>query len=541
MKELKLKIIIAVSFMLISCVIFLLMSGMSAFAEETTLPDSFEEGVADAIEGMEHLPPSWWNEEQALEMAIEKVKQIQVNGELINADWDGEYEYYTLALGTSDKSYNEDSRYSAYFTFYKEEPTFYLESETSSYILCDAYYGIHLMLEDNGSGGMNIYSTTGSKNQPYDYVNSSNKGFRIFEFDENEETGENIVSYYHMTYGTYHCYSKSNLDPSLWDSLGLKAPEVIRDKSVSMNVYFNPSLSGVVDRSFYSNDELFYNKAFTMIIENNSSFPVQYRFAIVPEGVTSINIPSHSDYATASDAVYVFMSKEWVYATDTTDEVNWYNEVPRKQYKATDWHYVGKGETINQRFLWSQIPVNAGTNYNVIVQAVPIEWDCASQMTVSPAAEVYEDLYQFVPANAQTVYSSTFNVKYLGDVQYNYKDTSYGIVPYSSWEDFQRASFSYDAYYDDNGEVIGGSVNLYDDPNSWVNVPTDFGHGTGSLDFDFDVDDLSLDDVKAILDESETYFNFLGVVFAWLPSWFWGTILFGIISLVLIGVVKAIL
>lgn len=512
--------------------VLLVPCGIVAYAEETTLPDSFEEGVADAIEGMEHLPPSWWDEEQALEMAIEQVKQINVNGELINADWDGEYEYYTLALGCITQSFDENGRYSAYFTFYKEEPIFYLESESSKYILCDAYYGIHLMIEDNGSGGMNISSTTGSKAQPYDYVNSSNKGYRIFEVEEDADTGDNIVSYYHMTYGSYHCYSKSNLDPSLWDSLGLKAPEVVEDNSVNLSVSFNPTLSGAVDRIVVQNGVSAESNYFSMQITNNSSSNAQFVFAVVPSGsglnLSSAQINRNTGFdMTAANGVFYYTSKEWVWSPTMAVKNNMSALTLTKYYQSSAWHVVKGKSTYSRSFNWNQLDLQAGVEYDAVVWAVSTDCDIPIRNFSNSLADYYIDI-----AAGAEVYRSTFNVP--NPVVYDSSNEEFGNVSNNGIADIVKdgdVAFGYED--EETGETVIEDIYYQDKVEEWADWERVY--------LEKDVTDFSFDDLTGILSNSHSYFDFLSIVFGWLPSWFWGLIIFGLSSIIVIGIVKAIL
>ncbi len=523
MKELKLKTIIAVSLMLISCILMLLMSGLSAFAEDTTLPDGWEDAIFEEL-GYEHAPPSWWDEEQALEMAIEQVKQLQVSGEYVNADWDGEYMYYTLALGTVNKNFEEDSRYSAYFTFYKEEPTFYLESESSNYILCDAYYGIHLLIEDNGSGGMYIYSTTGSKSQPYDYVNSSNKGFRIFEFEEDEETGENIVSYYHMTYGTYHCYSKSNLEPSIWENLGLKAPDVVEDNRLNITVDFTPSLSGPVDRTTIQNGVEVQSDVFLMNVVNRSSVGVQFLMAILPEG-DSIDFSDmwttggSSGLPNTVNPVYTFMRKNWHY-TRSCNLINGYFA----------WHKISSGGAFTNPFSWSSMNLKANTNYDVVLYAVRNDYQYPS-MNLS---EMSTNTYGIDFSKCELVYRSTFSLS--NPAEYNPSETLWNNVPNDSYTDLDSLADSAYGYVDDSGEVIIGN---YDASDGFLNIDSNNSSGSHGGNGSYRIDQSSVNNgFSSLASMCSSYFNLLSSAFGIFPVWLWSIICISIFTIIVVGLIK---
>ncbi len=513
------------------------MSGLSAFAEDTTLPDGWEDAIFEEL-GYEHAPPSWWNEEQALEMAIEKVKQIQDNGEYVNADWDGKYEYYTLALGTSDKSYNEDSRFSAYFTFYKDEPSFYLESESSNYILCDAYYGIHLMIEDNGSGGMNIYSTTGSKNQPYDYVNSSNKGYRIFEVEENEETGEKIVSYYHMTYGTYHCYSKSNLEPSIWESLGLKAPEVLED-SVNLSVSFTPSLSGEVDRIVEQNGVSAESDYFSMSITNNSSKNAQFVFAVVPSGnglaLSNAPIDSNTGFSMSnSTAKYYYTCKEWVWAPTIAYKNNLHSFTLTKYYQSCAWHIVGGGSTYTRSFNWNQLNLEKDVVYDAVVYAISTDSDVPISNFTNSNHEYYLDIF-----SGKEVYRSSFSLP--NPVTYDSSNSEFGNTSNTGISGVINGLLNAEGYVDsETGETVIEDVyysDVLDKYQEWNSEERIIRNDDGSFNFE----GFNLDSVSNMLNMSKGVFGFFQNVVTFMPSWFWALILTGVTCLVAVGIIKALL
>lgn len=293
----------------------------------------------------------------------------------------------------------------------------------------------------------------------------------------------------------------------------------ITSSPFDIQVNFSPALSGEVDRSFLANGQTCYSQSITMTVKNNSRTSIQYSMAIY-----------RADDIYYDNPVFRYLSAGgFVYSSDLTNQQNYFNQVPRLFYKKSQWLYLAPHEQTVQVIKYSQLPLEQQKNYRVVVKAVATNFDYATDFVMQEFDDVYSDLYQL--PSSTIVYNSVFSIKYLADCPYDYNDTSNGITPYKSNDDFQRAYYTYSQYADDNGVIQNGGFNLWDNPDSWVHHP----NGTSTERIRFS--DSSVDS-GTFIRESNGILAFFSNFFGFLPPEIRALFTFGVTAIVAVIIIK---
>jgi len=312
---------------------------------------------------------------------------------------------------------------------------------------------------------------------------------------------------------------------------------------LDVSVSFSPSLSGNVDRSVGSGSNISYLQNLSMTINNNSSFPCQYKFYIIKtnqsshrpwsaSGSDSSSVVAQHQTVYDDDPVFIYYSNEWVYSANLDNSSDWYNGHPQKQNKSTEWHYLSSNSSNVINFKFSQINLQEGESYTAIVEAVRNDYDCASRLWVSAATSegVYPEYKQLSIDDKISVYSSSFTMLQYSDVKYDHNDNSNGINPYSNYSDLESYNWSYNAK-EENGVTDYTNKNLYTDSNSWYRQS-------------YNTSNISYPSSSSSFNSSTTYISsflsFVSSVLGYFPSSIFNIYALGMTSLVVIVLIKVV-
>ena len=232
-----------------------------------------------------------------------------------------------------------------------------------------------------------------------------------------------------------------------------------------------------------------------------------------------------------------------------------------KQYKGCTWHYLASGGVDEQFFKYSQINFKANQTYTVIVEAVPNDSGIASLFFESNCrvhssnAPVGSDQYVLSDDAIEQVYLSTFQITNLSDVTYNPSDSSNGIIPNSSHEDYARSVNSRDAFETENGTIDYTSYSAYDDPDSWLNDPkiksSDEWRALGNVFYDDGVTSLAYASyssgssftpalVSNLSSSIANYGSFLQSIFSYFPAGVFAIFNLALVMVVIIAIIKVV-
>lgn len=317
--------------------------------------------------------------------------------------------------------------------------------------------------------------------------------------------------------------------------------------ALNVDVSFSPALIGEVDRSFVNNGKTYYDKSFEMTVTNNSSQSIQYRMGIF-EGEHSSFPSFNTNTCYGSGLKFLYLSKEWLYSNDISNmKTPDLYSTNLLQLHAVQWHYLAPGESTVQLFNWSQIDLQQSSNYSVVVEASLTPYSYASNNILydddNPNrfddTDVTSDKWSSVKAlkfdSFATVYNSSFSVKYLGDVTYDPSDTSNGIIANNSYDDFNREYYQRDASVDSEGTTDFSSVDVYNDPASWLNSPDDYLHNYQE---DRNPNISSDTSFFSLIGGISNVYDFLRYSLSILPSEVYMIILSSIFVVIFIGIIK---
>lgn len=334
---------------------------------------------------------------------------------------------------------------------------------------------------------------------------------------------------------------------------------------LNVSVEFQPDLSGSVDRTITNGSGASgLSQGFNMTVSNNGRVPCQYRMAIF-EGTSILAYPSGGIYSDTDNCIYAYLTKQWVMAADISTMRHIYAyETATKQFTSCNWHYLAAGTTDEQFFKFSQINFKPNVEYTVIVEVVPNSGGMTSiYFTGNTLARgdgehaMDSSFEQYILSNddIEVVHRSTFTIPNLSDVTYNPDDSSNGLIPNSSHEDYARAINTRDAYEKEDGTIDYSSYNAYDDPNSWINDPkiksSEEWYALGNTFYDDGVTSLSYSgssfgsgfvpaSVGSLGTGVANFGLFLTSVFGLLPPAFSSLLTIGLITIVIIGIIKAV-
>ena len=346
---------------------------------------------------------------------------------------------------------------------------------------------------------------------------------------------------------TYQYYINFSRDTVLYD-VETNLGEVT--ESCPLVFDFAPALSGTVERSYTNNGITYYSDTIIMGVTNTSGDNWAYNLCIL-------------DYY--GNVVYQFLSYEWQRTFDISDQelrqaqFTWGRD-QQTQLIGCDWHLVYGNTSEVQNFKWSQLPIKQDTTYTLEITAYKVS-SGNSQDTLGRvySYNVNDPLEPISPTSLVTAYTSTFTVSHLSDVVYDYTDDSNGIIPYQSQEDYIKARLTRLAVKDENNNIDYKNYSAYEDQNSWYN--------TGAVKANYDKVAQIIEDARAgnrsftnnslfsdgtgfsgaavnfnsLSGVFNQWFGFVKTFFSYFPSAFWVIIYFGLVTLIVVGIVKKVL
>ena len=220
---------------------------------------------------------------------------------------------------------------------------------------------------------------------------------------------------------------------------------------------------------------------------------------------------------------FYLMYKEWVYAPKITGSISGQFKAFEGEYsQASAWHIVNGNSTYTRNFSWSQINIQAGTSYDVVVLAIPTDFSKPSIVFSQSTCDHYLDT-----STGSEVFRSTFTVP--NPAKYDSTNSEFGNIVGSIPK---AESMKADAYVDENGEVVVEDISssgLHSDRSTWE---------PGIIESD---GNFSLSDIADNLTMPIDYFNFFMSFFYILPAWVIAALAFSLTALVAIGIIKALL
>lgn len=409
---------------------------------------------------------------------------------ILNEYGQHDYYFYSVYMTASEyEKYISGSSYEInfrYVDFDSDVPLYessYILHYKGHYAYCTFTYdstsdSYHNFVSSSNSYGRNFiyYKNTGST------IVVNNLNFYVSDYDNEDYCDERI--YY------YQCTNIPDF-PFFYD---FDAAGSVLD----VQVRFSPDLTGSVDRSFTDSEGSVYLRSdLSMRVNNFSKFPIQYMMDIRPAD-------------SATDFVFRYYKNDWVYAPNIDSAGNYWNQIPQKQQKATNCHYVGSGQVDVVNFNFNQINLVEGIEYIVEVYAARNDYGLASELAVSSVEDVYPELYQ---VQYTLVHESVFSMKQYSDVKYDSTNNSNGVLPYD-FELGQKYEHSYNAVEKEDGEIDYTGKDVYSDKDSWYHKPIDDNTQGGS----FSSSTSSSNGFSNFAKSFQNFFGFIRYMFNFLPK-----------------------
>ena len=290
---------------------------------------------------------------------------------------------------------------------------------------------------------------------------------------------------------------------------------------LDVQVGFSPSLKLNIDReSIDSNGNRLMGQDLKMKVLNNSSKPIQFQMYIQPY----VN-------GELSDRIFqLYREPDYFYSYNLTNGSDFATGSIIKMCKPVKWFYLNPGEKFEQVIQWSQLPLESLGHYQCIVEAVFNPYDLATEAFCNNDFD--REMYVINKENIEVVYSQEFSVIDLFDVPYNPDNKANGILPNFSDYDRELLDKQWNSFYDENNVFHGSSGNLITDKDSWYNNPVLPSYNNEVY---FENPDSNNYDLSS---QASGYFSMVRTVLSFFPSWFWSMFSFGLLSLIIIGILK---
>lgn len=457
------------------------------------------------------------------------------------------YSYNKLLTFTSN--YNTIKNTANYFSMtYKQKTTSSYDYQNMCFYYDSADVtidGNHIVIDNMVNGRIHSWCTYDNTDIYHYYLGKIDFDFDTFTFKFWDENGE--------TYDLRYLYQASWPVTDIWNVY--TNIEDISSSGGSIDVTFNPSLTGVVTRSSINDNGVSgLSNYFSMDITNNTAYGCQYRMMIKDTNGQPVTTYTQGDsdtdyqpywetgFSVNDDGSFVFINDEWIYVSPTI------GGGVCKALKPSEWHYISSGDSVHQDFSWSQFDFKKDHTYICMVYAITNDLGCATALDSYRAglAQKYSS-YCLDFTTQALVYQTVFTIS--NPATFNPNDTSFGNkIRNGNWSG-DKGQFS--AYENpSNGQLISGNGNvneLRDLPNSIVSGGSHGGGGYSTY------HDTTLNSIYGGGSGTYTsnrsfaqlnsyfggYFGFLSSIIGFYPSPYQTLIMIGFAGLVVIGILKA--
>gem|GEM_PF-5247023 len=320
-------------------------------------------------------------------------------------------------------------------------------------------------------------------------------------------------------------------------------PDFVNHGSSSSNqlkvdVKFDPELTDTFNRTINVNGKKTTLETINLTITNNSKFPIQYAWFIVPHGETFYISPdkyfgSPNGKVFSGNPAYAYVTDEWCYlpkndGSDCSGIIN--------TYTPSTWHYVSANSNDDVTVSFSQMLLERYRQYDVLVYAVRNDKDsvCVIPFNQSSFQQGYNKDYMIDFLKAELVYSSNFSIINPAEFDSSLNDNgSYAFDPDDKTL-FNRAS----GYIDENGEVVIKQVDtdkLVQSPDSWGSQ-----YDSDAWDKYYKSQNSVSSDINQLSLNFSSFFRFVNTVFGYFPKNFQSVVVLGLTTCVVIGILKVV-
>lgn len=409
-------------------------------------------------------------------------------------------------------------------------------------------------IDESGSGFYKIvfpYSYTGMLDQStgtYTRAGYSGSTNQPFCFDKPVNPTAGTIGT--LPYGTYQTEDSrhSNLLAVKWyttpDLTQLGSGSILTDADFNMNgleVIITPSLKlgmSSADRSQMDDGTEWDTDYFDVMIINNTDSWYQVRF-----GVNSISGLTNGDFK------WICNSSEWNYADKITDSfrikptgrlsiIDGLSHTAEKQFGNSEWHVIGGHSAYEQMIQWDDLNLEKNKSYTFFVEAVPAASKYACNLVAPASLSINDD------GTASCIEVNAFG----NDVYHEYdKYAVAAMINYTPVCIFSTLFSLSDppVYNPNNDNIYNGSLSNYT-PIPEDGKPSVIEDLNGNIfsadtdgfnyDYDFNVDDVSLSDMKGLIDSSSGFVGLFQGLLGIFPAFVWIIIAGGLTAIVILRI-----
>ncbi len=432
------------------------------------------------------------------------------------------------------------------------------DNENVDFYLQGTYYSNNFTFRDSGS----LY-----------WVNNSINKFSFIGYDGSGSYPTNSSDYYYCKYKKIDfkfqsLYCNFDIDLSYFkdisndnDTVHNKFNNQFFDSSyqsdLNVAVQVTPEFKLHMDRSINGNVLGGVSEDyFALEVFNNEDFAIQFTCYVVAQNTQFIRQSSDDpdfwnecskDYPMVlnrngfiptvtgtSSSVWCMEKNQWIYSRETENQSDYYSDQSYLVNKPSTCFYVAPGESYRQIIKWSQLNLVKEQPYYFIVAAAECPYDKASDVHVSIASDDYSASQKFIPVEGYFLcYSQLFSVS--NPLPYDSTETYGRLIPNTGGSQISTDYWKMNAI-EKNGETEIRNANY---SNTWRFDLDDASASGNNPEPLFNLDDISLDNVKGLVKDTTGYLSVIATVLSMLPGWVWVLLFAGISGLVVIGIFKA--
>lgn len=373
-------------------------------------------------------------------------------------------------------------------------------------------------------------------------------------------------------YGTYECYTNCDMDLSMLSYSenpiisGFSSLNATYNVGAHVDVNFTPEFTLDMDRSVPGSVFGGINEDyFSIEITNNNPFAIQFQCYVIPSSELFSYIDSWSKNADLKSAamseydlgypglinisddiprvpdecVWMLEKNQWVYSRNVENQSDYGSGFAFEVNKPSTCFYLPAGQTFSQVIKWNQLNLVANSKYRMIVSAAKNTFDKATDIHLSIASDSYFACDNSIFLESYFFCCDTeFSVN--NPLTYNSSEDFGGVIANTGRLETDRDYWKQNAIILDD-EVVIRDADSNDYYNGWRTDIDDGWTDTGSFKFfDFDLNNISIDDFSTLLNNVSSFISVLGSVFSFFPKWVWVLIFVGILGMVALGFFKTI-
>lgn len=293
---------------------------------------------------------------------------------------------------------------------------------------------------------------------------------------------------------------------------------------------------------------------FKFSVTNNTDKPIQFCVYIDEPGNDNSYLGDYVVNPAYTNALWNYKIDSYYYDIDITDNSKYLGFVvdnlisPVKCHGTIVWVYLDSGLTYSDYVYWKNVSLAIGKYYNINFLAcyVPDNLDIVSNIF---DVELLSDPIILSDFNSELRNDHWWTIDFLSKVDISDKMNSYKLS-YEDVSTIYQAKFSLVSIPDYSSVSVGGNgivsngykndLSEFHEKDYSYNLDTgkEVFNSTGSFSNDFNMNDVSVDNVKNYISYCTDFFSLIKGTLSTFPEFIWVLIFFGLSAFVVIAIVK---